>query len=89
MSRSRCHLHFKHLDEFRDFCVSQGWVNEGPKGDYEALRMRHPNHKDLLIVHQKNSASQHFTTWGLSERMSRAFFRSQRGAAEGPKEVTR
>jgi hypothetical protein len=71
--RSRCHLHFNQLEAFREFLVSRGWVEEQAKGQYEKLRMRHKREKDPLILHVREGAKEHFTTWGLSEKMASAF----------------
>lgn len=75
--RSRCTLHKSKLVEFRDFCERHGWYYELPKGDYEVLRMRHPDCKDPLIVHDRVRGS-HFTTWGESARMVNQYLDSRR-----------
>ncbi len=76
--RSRQRLHLKHLSEFTKFCEGLGWVSERVKGDYEVLRMRHPNSKELLIVHDRHSASQHYTTWGMSNDLAKIFYRQKK-----------
>lgn len=78
--RSRCTLHKEKLDAFRAFCEWRGWTAEAPKGLYEVLRMRHPDRKDLLIVHERDGATEHYTTWGESARMVSAMLRERRSA---------
>jgi hypothetical protein len=82
--RSRCHLHFNQLDAFKSFLLGRGWVEEPTKGPYEKLRMRHKREREPLILHARDSATQHFTTWGLSERMANVFIRSRREAEGTP-----
>jgi len=77
--RSRNSLARNKLDEFKAFCVSKGWVEQSNKGEYEVLRMRHPDWKEPMIVHQRiNVDSVHLTTWGNSADMLRRYFRSKR-----------
>lgn len=78
MSRSRCKLHFNKLDEFKAFLISRGWVEEPSKGVHERLRMRHKRERDPLILHATDTATEHFTTWDLSEKMANAFLNSTR-----------
>lgn len=75
--RSRCLLHKTRLEEFRDFCASQGWVLEPTKGDYEVLRMRHKDVKEPLMVHEKSGAKEHLTTWGYSQKWVQKFLRNK------------
>jgi hypothetical protein len=77
MSTSRKHLHFDHLDKFAKFCSSHGWLELDLYGDGEVLRMRHPKEKGVLTVFAKQNATQHFTTWGHSERMAKKFYRQK------------
>ena len=67
MSRSRCTLHKTKLMDFTAFCVSRGWASVPVVGAYEVLRMRHPDRPDPLIVHNRISAAEHYTTWGESQ----------------------
>lgn len=80
MGRSRNRLHVNKLNAFVQFCKAHGWEVEPTKGDFEALRMRHPNKSQPLIVHARLSTDNgnplvHYTTWGESERMLENFLR--------------
>jgi hypothetical protein len=77
--RSRSTLHMNKLAEFRAYLESRGWINEPPKtGVCEVLRMRHPNSKTPCIVHKKDSATQHLTTWGTSQNLLRPFLKESK-----------
>ena len=76
--RSRCTLHKTKLAEFQAFCETRGWQAETPKGPYEALRMRHADRRDPLIVHDRIEAKEHYTTWGESSRELTKFMRQRR-----------
>jgi hypothetical protein len=78
MSRSRSQLHFNTLEEFKAWLIARGWEEQPTKGFYEVLRMRHKKEKEPLILHRKDSATQHFTSWGLSDKMVNSFLRSRR-----------
>ena len=67
--RSRSMLHFNKLDDFREGLKTQGWLWQEPKSIYEALRMtrKGKDSNKTLIVHQKDSATVHLTTWGESQ----------------------
>lgn len=78
MARSRCTLHKTKLAEFKAFCEKRGWQAEPIKGGYEVLRMRHSERKDPLIVYDRNSAPEHYTTWGESARMVTALLRQRK-----------
>lgn len=75
---SRCKLHFNQLEAFKAFLIGRGWVEEPTKGPHEKLRMRHKRERDPLILHARDSATEHFTTWGLSERQAQAFLNSKK-----------
>jgi len=74
--RSRCTLHKSKLATFQAFCEARGWVAEPSKGDYEVLRMRHPERRDPMIVHERSNATEHYTTSGESQKQVRAFIRA-------------
>lgn len=76
--RSRCSLHQSKLAEFQAFCEARGWTVELTKGGYEVLRMRHPGRAHPLIVHDRNDAKEHYTTWGESANELRAWMRSRK-----------
>lgn len=80
--RSRSTLARNKLDDFRAFCESKGWLSEPVKGGflgYEVLRMRHPDWKEPMIIHQRNNTeSVHLTTWGNSADMLRRYLRAKR-----------
>jgi len=81
--RSRCTLHKTRLADFQRFCEGRGWLAEAPKGAYETLRMRHADRRDPLIVHNRDGATEHYTTWGESSRELTKFMRSRRIDGEG------
>jgi len=74
------HPDTQHLvqDLHQAFCEGRGWTVEPAKGGYEALRMRHPDRKDPLIVHDRDGANEHYTTWGESARMVSAMLRARK-----------
>ena len=73
-NRSRNRLHVSKLEAYKQFCVSQGWVEEPGKSFFEILRMRHPEVKDLLIVHTRcTDKLVHFTIWGVSAQLFNEF----------------
>lgn len=78
--RDRARLHFKHLEAFKEFCAGRGWKEEPVKGDFERLRMRHPERLEPLFLHARDSATQHFTTYNEASRMCRAFFATRKRA---------
>ena len=78
MSRSRCTLHKTKLADFRAFCESRGWTAEAPKSGYEVLRMRHPVRANPLIVHTRDDATEHYTTWGESQTELRAWMKARK-----------
>jgi hypothetical protein len=78
MSRSRCTLHKTKLMDFAAFCRSRGWSAVPVVGVYEVLRMRHPGRVDPLIVHDRDSATEHYTTWGESQTELRAWLRTRK-----------
>jgi hypothetical protein len=53
--------------DFAAHCRSRGWFAVPVVGAYEVLRMRHPDRPDPLIVHDRISAAEHYTTWGESQ----------------------
>ena len=67
--RSRSMLHMNKLDDFREWLKTQGWLWQEPKSVYEALRMVRKGKygNKTLIVHRKDSATEHLTTWGESQ----------------------
>lgn len=75
--RSRCLLHKNKIDEFAKWLFERGWKKEDTKGFYEVLRMRHPRHKDPLIVYYRLNAKEHLTVHGVALEMSRQFVREK------------
>lgn len=70
-SRSRCTLHMDKLEEFAKFCATRGWVRHDLNGHFEVLRMK--KGREWLLVYTTNHAVEHYTTYGPSEDMARAF----------------
>lgn len=78
--RSRNLLHKTKLEEFRLYCEAHGFQTLEPCGEYEVLRMRQQNSKEVLIVHTTLNAKEHVTVHGIAERMARNFVnKHQRG----------
>ena len=78
-TRSRNTLARSKLEDFKTFCMSKGWVDVQLVGEYEIIRMRNPDWKEPMIVHQRvNTGSQHLTTWGNSADMLRRYLRIKR-----------
>ena len=78
MSRSRCTLHKSKLGDFTQWLLARGWNVEVPKGDYEVLRMRLANdYKTILLVYDRNNAKEHYTTFGVGDRMMRKWLRER------------
>jgi len=67
--RSRSTLHMNKLHDFTEWLKAQGWLWQEPKSIYEALRMTRKGKysNKTLIVHKKDTATVHLTTWGESQ----------------------
>ena len=81
MSRSRSTLHIKKLPLFRQWLAEErGWEEVPTKSIYEKLRMvkQTGSSKETLIVHQRDKAIEHCTTWGISQRMLCDWLRGRR-----------
>ena len=78
--RSRCTLHVNKLEEFTAWLESKGWSKVEPKSCYEALRMRFKGEDGwkTLLVHIKNAATEHLTTWGTSELAVRSWLKERK-----------
>ena len=72
-TRSRSLLHKNKLKAFRAFCEQHGWRVEPNKGVYDALRMRHPNNREPMIVYWRGHCPEHLTVYGVGLDMVRAF----------------
>jgi hypothetical protein len=82
MNRSRSELRKEALAEFQAYCEMFGWVAQECKGDYEELRMRHPDVAEPLIVHKRlktasGNVPNYLTTWGQSQRMATEYIRDR------------
>ena len=77
MSRSRSGLHMNKVEEFKQYCLNKGWVEESLKGDYEVLRMKHEHFVGPLIVHVTMRAKEHVTIWGHSLTMYQQYRRDK------------
>ena len=69
--RSRCRLHINKLHDFAKWLRDKGWIQLPTKSEFEALRMMNPSIEKringILLVHRKDSATEHLTTWGVSD----------------------
>lgn len=57
----RCLLHKSKLEDFKHWLVNDGWTIEPTKGSWEVLRARKSNHKNPLIIYDRNVAKEHYT----------------------------
>lgn len=83
-SRSRSQLHRTHFDAFVAFCESCGFKRVPTKDPFEVLRMTPPRKGTggPLIVHSRDSAKEHYTTWGVSADLAQQFFRARKQSKE-------
>ncbi len=66
-------LHGDYIETFARYCEGLGWMRTKPKGEYEVLRMTHPQGKEPLIVHRRLTANEHVTVWGVSLILAQSF----------------
>jgi len=57
------------LGRFRNWLTGKGWAEQPTKGPYEVLRMTRAGSRgtNTLLVFRKDSATEHLTTYGLSQ----------------------
>lgn len=84
--RKRCQLHFNHLEDFKVFATSCGFVEVPAKYVYEALRMKPTGGGEPLIIHRRDSAKEHFTTWGVGGTIANEFFRTRKQRLQSSQE---
>jgi hypothetical protein len=77
MLRSRACLHRSKLDEFKQWAISRGWVEEAAKGDYEVLRLRMPGKKGAPAQVYDRHQGAHLTTFGESQKLVRRWIRER------------
>lgn len=66
-------LHIKHLDEFRDYLASRGYLAVPlSRNEYEVLRMK--RNKDTVIVFKKNGAKEHLSVMDKDIHHVRCFY---------------
>jgi len=53
-------LHLNNVKQFAEFLTGKGWVEEVTRGEYEILRMRHPDEREPLILYAR-MRSEHAT----------------------------
>lgn len=82
-NRSRCLLHKRKLVPFKVFCESRGWIVEPNKGPYDALRLRHPNNREPVIVYERGTMPEHLTVYGTGLELVRAFLLEPRKRRPG------
>ena len=56
----RGRLHLNNVKQFAEFLSAKGWIEEAIKGEYEILRMRHPDEREPLILYAR-MRSEHAT----------------------------
>lgn len=81
MSRSRNALHVTQLDEFTNFLMSDGWMQESVKGEYEVLRMVKEGKSGPLLVYRSAHNPEHYTIQGHSYYMFFEFQKAKRGVS--------
>lgn len=73
MTTTKYILKTSELQNFKEFCLAVGWEDRNLKGNYEVLRMKHPEVSCPLIVHRKLQPPEYLTTHGESSKMLRKF----------------
>jgi hypothetical protein len=71
-------LHLKHLEEFTNWLIANGWEIEKTKGYYQILVARKSNRKQPLILYSKLQIKEHLTVRDIDMPVVRAFFRDKR-----------
>lgn len=74
-------LHQSDIEAFEAWLLGRGYEKLKTKGDYEVLRMKHPEKRGVLIVYRKLDARVHFTVQGKDVRMVRQFIREKKEGA--------
>lgn len=74
--RSRALLHRTKLEEFSQWLQENGWELEATVGSYEALRARHYQHREPILIYYRLSGD-HYTTHGISLRMVTKYLREK------------
>ena len=69
-------LHLRHIDEFKKWLESEGWVVHPTKGIYEAIRAKKDS--KWIIVYQKDGAKEHFSVRDADNWIVRKFYRVRR-----------
>lgn len=77
MTTSRCLLHKSKLNDFKIWLTKKGWYAIGAKGDYEVLRMRHLIY-GILLIYDRNNAIEHYTTYGIGNRLVRQYIKDKK-----------
>ena len=72
---NRCLLHKSKLEDFSNWLVSEGWVLESPKGDYEVLRAKRG--KDLLLLY-KGKSSEHYSILDKDSKVVRKYIKQSK-----------
>lgn len=73
-------LHLKHLEEFTEWLILDGWTIEKTKGYYQMLVARKAGRKHPLILYSKLEIKEHLTVRDMDMPVVRAFFRNKRKA---------
>lgn len=63
----------RELPKFKAFCMEKGWVEVPPQGDWELLRMRHPDASHPALVHFRKREELGLTLHGESAKLWRRF----------------
>ena len=75
-------LSIKHIDSFREWLVSDGFVLHEPNGDYEVVRAVKEGRRHPLIVYKRldpaDGKRAHYTVADMDMGTVRAFLRSRR-----------
>jgi hypothetical protein len=72
------------VDDFAAWLSSHGWSRVATKGHYEVLRMERPiaatpaGESRFLLVHQKDTETEHYSLHGLSSAWFSRWMRERR-----------
>ena len=86
--RARDLLHKTKLDDFRAWLEDRGWYQVSCKGEWEVLRMRHPDSVGPLLVYDRLEAREHYTTHGVAYHMACRWVRDRRRQREAVSALT-
>ena len=75
--RTRNLLHRNKLEDFKQWCISQGLSIKDPVGEYEALRICHEESNWIIGIVYSRLTGDHLTTFGKSTELVKAYLRDR------------